>query len=74
MTSSRDLWTQPRSQATYIELVGLSYHDGKRPDRATLRVEGGEGIGASAWDVTCPDTLAPSHITLANCVGIQQQS
>ncbi len=34
--------------------------DGKRPDGATL-ISWSEGIPL-AWDFTCPDTMAPSHV------------
>ena len=37
--------------------------DGKRPDRATVMPwKSGQTL---AWDATCPDTFAPSHVALA---------
>ena len=42
------------------EPVGLSYDDGKRPDRATL-IQWARGK-ADAWDVTVIDTFAQSYI------------
>ena len=47
--------------------MGLSYRDGKRPDEAMV-VPWREGR-ALMWDVTCPDTLALLHITLAASKG-----
>ena len=52
---------------SHLEPMSLSYRDGKRPDGATV-VPWREGR-ALVWDVTCPDTLAPSHITLAASKG-----
>ena len=46
-----------------LEPVGLYRRDGKRPDGATL-VPWREGR-VLVWYATCPDTLAPSHISLA---------
>ena len=52
---------------SHLEPVGLSYCDVKRPDGATV-VPWREGR-ALVWDATCPDTLAPSNITLAASKG-----
>ena len=42
-----------------LELTGLYRTDGKRPDGATLVPwKGGRVL---VWDVTCADTLSPSH-------------
>ena len=43
------------------EPAGLSRTDGKRPDGVTL-IPWQQGR-CLAWDVTSPDTLAPSHVT-----------
>ena len=48
---------------SHLEPVGLYRCDGKRPDGTTM-VPWKEGR-VLVWDATCPDTLAPSHITLA---------
>ena len=41
----------------------MSRSDGKRPDGAsTVPWERGKLL---VWDVTCPDTLAPSYLSLA---------
>ena len=48
---------------SHLEHVGLYRCDGKRPDGTTM-VPWMEGR-VLVWDATCPDTLAPSHITLA---------
>ena len=46
-----------------LEPVGMSRSDGKRPDGAsTVPWERGKLL---VWDVTCPDTLAPSYLPLA---------
>ena len=46
-----------------LEPVGMSRSDGKRPDGAsTIPWERGKLL---VWDVTCPDTLAPSYLPLA---------
>ena len=42
----------------HLEPTGLYRSDGKRPDGATL-------VPWKKWDATCPDTLAPSHSSLA---------
>ena len=47
----------------HLEPTGISRSDGKRPDGATIVPwKGGRVL---VWDATCPDTFAPSHITLA---------
>ena len=47
----------------HLEPTGISRSDGKRPEGATIVPwKGGRVL---VWDATCPDTLAPSHITLA---------
>ena len=47
----------------HLEPTGLSRSDGKRPDGATIVPwKGGKIL---VWDATCPDTLAPSHSSLA---------
>ena len=47
----------------HLEATGISRSDGKRPDGATIvSWKGGKVL---VWDATCPDTFAPSHITLA---------
>ena len=44
------------------EPVGLTRSDGKRPDGATLTAwKDGNKL---AWDVTVPDTLAPSYVPM----------
>ena len=48
----------------HLEPTGLYRSDGKRPDGATL-VPWKRGR-VLVWDATCPDTLAPSHSSLAN--------
>ena len=47
----------------HLEPTGLYRSDGKRPDGATL-VPWKRGK-VLVWDATCPDTLAPSHSSLA---------
>src|SRR5664279_2185701 len=42
------------------EPVGMTLHDGKRPDGGTL-IPWAKGK-PMAWDVTIPDTFAESHI------------
>jgi len=44
-----------------LEPIGLLRSDGKRPDGATL-VPWSHGR-CLIWDFTCPDTLAPSHLS-----------
>ena len=45
------------------EPLGLSRSDGKRPDGASIVPwKGGKTL---VWDVTCPDTLAPSYTALS---------
>ena len=46
-----------------LEPTGLSRSDGKRPDGVTL-VPWRSGR-LHVWDVTCPDTFAPSHLPSA---------
>ena len=47
----------------HLEATGISRSDGKQPDGATIVPwKGGRAL---VWDATCPDTFAPSHITLA---------
>ena len=49
---------------SHLEPTGLYRTDGKRPDGATLVPwKGGRVL---VWDVTCADTLAPSHRQLAS--------
>ena len=49
---------------SHLETTGLYRTDGKRPDGATLVPwKGGRVL---VWDVTCADTLAPSHRQLAS--------
>ena len=49
---------------SHLEPTGLYRTDGKRPDGATLVPwKGGRLL---VWDVTCADTLAPSHRQLAS--------
>ena len=45
--------------AAHLEPVGICRADGKRPDRATIMSWQSSCI--LIWDVTCPDTFAPSH-------------
>ena len=47
----------------HLEPTGLYRDDGKRPDGATV-VPWKRGK-VLVWDATCPDTLAPSHSSLA---------
>ena len=48
---------------THLEPAGISRSYGKRPDGGTIVPwKGGRVL---VWDATCPDTFAPSHITLA---------
>ena len=47
----------------HLEPSGLFRSDGKRPDGASISPWKGRKV--LIWDVTCPDTLAPSHLTLA---------
>ena len=47
----------------HLESTGISQSDGKQPDGATIVPWKGEQV--LVWDATCPDTFAPSHITLA---------
>ena len=47
---------------THLEPTGISRSDGKWPDGATIVPR--KGVRVLVWDATCPDTLAPSHITL----------
>jgi hypothetical protein len=47
----------------HLEPTGLYRSDGRRPDGASVVPwKGGKIL---VWDATCPDTLAPSHITMA---------
>ena len=47
-----------------LEPMGVCRSDGKRPDGASiLPWRGGRAL---VWDVTCPDTFAPSHVALAS--------
>ena len=49
--------------STHLEPTGISQSDGKQPDGANIVTwKGGRVL---IWDATCPDTFAPSHITLA---------
>ena len=49
---------------SHLEPTGVHRTNGKRPDGATLVPwKGGRVLG---WDVTCADTLAPSHRQLAS--------
>ena len=48
---------------SHLEPTGLYRSDGKRPDGATI-VPWKRGK-ILVWDATCPDTLAPSHSSLA---------
>ena len=48
---------------SHLEPTGISQSDGKRPDGATI-VPWRSGR-VMVWDATCPDTFAPSHISLA---------
>ena len=48
---------------SHLEPSGTSRVDGKRPDGATVMPwKCGRAL---AWDATCPDTYAPSHLALA---------
>ena len=47
----------------HLEPNGLYRSDGKRPDGVTM--DPWSGIKVLVWDATCPDTLAPSYISLA---------
>ena len=47
----------------HLEPVGLYRSDGKRPDGASVVPWRGGKI--LVWDATCPDTLAPSHSSMA---------
>ena len=49
--------------AAHLEPVGICTADGKRPDGATIMPWRSGCI--LIWDVTCPDTFAPSHQQLA---------
>ena len=46
-----------------LEPSHLDRSDGKRPDRVTM-VHWSSGKPL-VWDATCPDTLAPSHVSVA---------
>jgi len=48
---------------SHLEPSGLYRSDGRRPDGATI-VPWKRGKGL-VWDATCPDTMAPSYISLA---------
>ena len=48
----------------HLEPVGLYRSDGKRPDGASVVPWRGGGE-ILVWDATCPDTLAPSHSSMA---------
>ena len=49
---------------SHLEPNGLYLSDGKRPDGASIVPwKGGKIL---AWDVTCPDTMAPSYLSLAS--------
>jgi hypothetical protein len=50
-----------------LEPSGLSRTDGKRPDGVTM-IPYSRGLCA-VWDFTCPDTLAPSHISSSSSEG-----
>ena len=48
----------------HLELTGLYRSDGKQPDgMSIIPWKRGKVL---VWDATCPDTLAPSYITLAS--------
>ena len=48
---------------SHLEQSGICLSDGKRPDGATVMPwKTGRVL---VWDATCPDTFAPSHISLA---------
>ena len=47
----------------HLEPSGLFRSDGKRPDGASIVPWKGRKV--LIWDATCPDTLAPSHLSLA---------
>ena len=48
---------------SHLEPSGIMHSDGKRPDGATVMPwKSGQTL---AWDATCPDTFAPSHVALA---------
>ena len=48
---------------SHLEPNGLYCSDGKHPDGITLIPwENGKAL---IWDVTCPDTFAPSHLEVA---------
>ena len=48
---------------SHLEPSGIMRSDGKRPDGATvIPWKSGRTL---AWDATCPDTFAPSHVALA---------
>ena len=49
---------------SHLEPNGLYRSDGKRPDGVSIVPWKGGRI--LVWDVTCPDTLAPSHSSLAS--------
>ena len=48
---------------SHLELSGLVRSDGKRPDGFTM-VPWSSGKPLF-WDATCPDTLSPSHVSVA---------
>ena len=47
----------------HIEPARLYRSVGKRPDGASVLTWKGERV--LVWDATCPDTLAPSHLSMA---------
>ena len=47
-----------------LEPSSLSRSDGKRPDGKTM-MPWKQGRCFDVWDVTCPDTMAPSHLNQA---------
>jgi len=50
---------------SHLEPNGLLKNDGKRPDGATLVPW---ARGCCLWDFTCPDTLAPWHVSKSSLV------